>query len=98
MVLSSLNHEQRARYGYAISLQIINGREVPGGAWEFTEKKQGVIERNTKEGHDWNKKTFVEIISDISLISHLLKWDKMIAHFIEQNMNTSRKSLFTLFV
>lgn len=32
MVLLPLNHEQRARYGYAISLQIINGGEVPGSA------------------------------------------------------------------
>lgn len=54
MVLTSLNHEQRARYGYAISLQIINGREVPGSARDFTEEAQGIIERNTRGGHDWN--------------------------------------------
>lgn len=40
MLLTSLNHEQSARYGYAISLQIINEREVPGNTWEFTEKKK----------------------------------------------------------
>lgn len=85
MLLTSLNHEQSARYGYAISLQIINEREVPGNAWEFTEKKkqQGFIERNTNEVHDWNL------------------WDKMMAQFIvcmflQQNTITSRKSIFTL--
>lgn len=53
MLLTSLNHEPSARNGYAVSLQIINKRGVPGDAGEFTEEK-GFIEINTKEVEDMN--------------------------------------------
>lgn len=81
MVLTSLNNEQRARYGYAISLQIINGREASGSAWEFTEKKtRCYCNKKQKEIVIWMY--FIEIITDFFAIYHLIKWDKMTAHFI----------------
>lgn len=102
MVLTSLNHEQRVGYGNAISLQIINGSDVPGSAWEFTEKKQVIIERNTK-GPRLEFFGGAEIISEFSVISHLLQKDKLITafrvgKFAQQNINNSRKFILTLFV
>lgn len=78
MEVSSLNHERRVGYGYAISLQIINGER---STWQclriylatVAETNKVLLTEIQKGGHDWNSFFIVVEISDIAVMSHLLK-------------------------
>lgn len=52
MILTSLENEQSASYGYATSLQIIFWRDVPGGARKIAEKNPVLFLLLTKALHE----------------------------------------------